>query len=241
MQPNEPIAIYRFKLDLHGTKFMKLRSQLVLAATIAILVSPQVEAASRYDDVFDLFLERTTDSEERASRPAIKRRKLLPSMRESQEALSIFDLFTSGGPAPKKKEAIKVNTPAMVVLPRTERRAVKPKPVQLQVKKYTEPIVKPRSFKPPRIEPPAVKLATRPPIKPVVPPSKVSCHDAKAIIEKYAFDHVSAQNCGGDVYTFAATRTGKKFLIKVGALRGELIEVKKTPAPDSTKSLVGTE
>jgi hypothetical protein len=216
MQPNKPIAIYGFNWTFTGPKSMKLRSHLGLATTIAILASPQVEAASRYDDIFDLFLERTSDSEERASKPATKKHKPpRPIMRESQEALSIFDFFTYGGPAPKKKEAIKVSTPAVAVLPRAERQAVEPKPVQLRVKKHA--------------------VRNQAAIRPVVSPSKVSCNGAKAIIEKYAFGDVAAQNCGGDVYTFAATRTGKQFLVRVSALSGELIEVKRSPGAGQHK------
>jgi hypothetical protein len=60
-------------------------------------------------------------------------------------------------------------------------------------------------------------------------PRKFACNQARVIIGKYAFDNIQAKRCEGDIYSFAAQRSGKPFLIKISALNGELVEVKRAP------------
>ena len=72
----------------------------------------------------------------------------------------------------------------------------------------------------------AIKLAA----KPAGADDKLTnpqCEKAKAMISKYAFAEVEATSCKGGVYHFIATRDGKKFLIKVSARKGNLLEVEK--------------
>lgn len=57
--------------------------------------------------------------------------------------------------------------------------------------------------------------------------ASVSCDKAKSIIAGYGFGNVETKSCTGKVYSFAATRGGKSFSVKVSALNGELTEVKR--------------
>lgn len=57
--------------------------------------------------------------------------------------------------------------------------------------------------------------------------SGLSCDKANKVVAGYGFSSVTAKDCEGQVYEFAALRDGKKFTIKVSAASGELTEVKK--------------
>jgi hypothetical protein len=72
-----------------------------------------------------------------------------------------------------------------------------------------------------------VKPTARPVLQPTQEARKYDCAQARAIIGKYAFGNVQAKSCEGDVYSFAAERSGKPFIVKISALNGELVEVKK--------------
>jgi hypothetical protein len=58
-------------------------------------------------------------------------------------------------------------------------------------------------------------------------PARLSCEEARTIISKYAFSSVTARSCSGDTYSFAAMRGGKPYAVKISALTGELVEVKR--------------
>jgi hypothetical protein len=65
--------------------------------------------------------------------------------------------------------------------------------------------------------------------------AKVSCEQAKDIITKYAFADVVQDSCSGETYQFAATRGGKRFLIKISGQNGELLEVKRDSRASAAK------
>jgi hypothetical protein len=79
--------------------------------------------------------------------------------------------------------------------------------------------------------PPAAQLASKPAPDSVKPSPQFSCDEAKAIIAKYAFSNVEAKSCEASVYSFAASRGGRQFLIKISGLNGELVEVRRDPVP----------
>jgi peptidoglycan hydrolase-like protein with peptidoglycan-binding domain len=57
--------------------------------------------------------------------------------------------------------------------------------------------------------------------------SSKSCNKAKAIIGKYGFENIETKSCNGKIYNFAATRKGKRYLVKINARTSELTEIKK--------------
>jgi hypothetical protein len=63
------------------------------------------------------------------------------------------------------------------------------------------------------------------------------CGRAKVTVSRYAFADVEPISCTGDVYRFSASREGDKFVVKVRALNGELLEVEKLkPSSGSPKA-----
>jgi hypothetical protein len=72
-----------------------------------------------------------------------------------------------------------------------------------------------------------VKPTPRPVLQPAQDARKYDCEQARAIIGKYSFGNVQAKSCEGEVYSFTAERLGKPFLVKISALNGELVEVRK--------------
>jgi hypothetical protein len=56
---------------------------------------------------------------------------------------------------------------------------------------------------------------------------KVDCSKGASIVSGYGFSGVTSKSCGGDTFTYAATRSGKNFEIQVNAASGELTNVKR--------------
>jgi hypothetical protein len=157
-------------------------------------------AAAQDQDVFDLFLK---PQRAKAAQPA----ELIDRPRsgsqdvhrhEGSDANSIFGLFVP------------------YQAPQVESRRTPP---QAAPKKPATPS-KPANAS-------LVKPTPRPVLQPRQEARKYNCAQARAIIGKYAFGNVQAKSCDGDVYSFAAERLGKPFLVKISALNGELVEVKK--------------
>lgn len=107
-------------------------------------------------------------------------------------------------------------------------------PVLRKTKRLPQANVKPKA-KPvvASTRPVTLKTTTKPKQVASVAPSPkpatqaMSCDKATGVVSGYGFSSVTPQDCQGQVYEFAATRDGKKFLIKVSASTGELTDVKK--------------
>jgi hypothetical protein len=187
-------------------------------------------AAAQDRDVFDLFLK---PQRTKAAPPGEHVRRRLGG-----EADSIFALFvpyqaprvqsrrTPQPSAQARAPAISFEPPKVRLkrdTPSTPRLAaiVKPKPVVAMPKKtLPEPPSRPASVS-------LVKPRPRPLLQPVQDTRKYDCEQAKVIIGKYAFGNVQAKSCEGEIYSFAAMRSGKPFVVKISALNGELVEVRK--------------
>jgi hypothetical protein len=187
-------------------------------------------AAAQDQDVFDLFLK---PHRAKAAPPAEHVRR--PG---GGEADSIFGLFVPDQ-APRLQSrrmpqpSAQARTPAISfdspkvrskrATPVTPRLAaiVKPKPVTAVPQKSVP--------EPPSEAAPAslVKPRPRPLLQPAQDARKYDCEQAKVIIGKYAFGNVQAKSCEGEIYSFAAMRSGKPFVVKISALNGELVEVRK--------------
>lgn len=188
-------------------------------------------AAAQAEDLFDLFLKqpRTKDAHQAEStrRPHSNSQVAL-----GHEGNSIFGLFI-----PDQESLAESPTPPHVKFqarapaksfdfpkagpnrdtPHTPRLAVivKPRPV----------FAVPKPSLPKPLSKPAPASLVKPKPRPVA--RKYDCEQARAIIGKYAFGNVQAKSCEGEVYSFAAERLGKPFLVKISALNGELVEVRK--------------
>jgi hypothetical protein len=57
--------------------------------------------------------------------------------------------------------------------------------------------------------------------------SRVTCTTAKTIVATYGFTDIEAKVCVGKVLSFAASRDGKPFAIRVVAGTGEFAEVRR--------------
>ena len=88
--------------------------------------------------------------------------------------------------------------------------------------------VKPKAAEKPKKKPAQTASAPKPKkTTKTTASSSVSCDKAKSIVTGYGFSDIQTQSCSGSVYSFAATRGGKSFSVKVSALNGELTEVKR--------------
>jgi hypothetical protein len=207
----------------------------------SIFVFSVTSAAIAQDqDVFDLFLKpqraKAAPPSQSVHRP--RRDSQHVPGHESGDAASIFGLFVpyqtprvqsrrTPQPSAQARAPAKSFEPPKVrskrETPLTPRLAaiVKPKPVIAAPKK---------TFPEPPSEPTNISLV-KPRPRPVPPPArdarKYDCEQARAIIGKYAFGNIQAKSCEGDVYSFAAMRSGKPFVVKISALNGELLEVRK--------------
>ena len=72
-----------------------------------------------------------------------------------------------------------------------------------------------------------VEAVTAPQNAPDQKTNSISCEEARMIITKYAFSNVTPTSCDGEIYSFAATRAGKPYAVKISSSNGELTEVKK--------------
>jgi hypothetical protein len=210
-------------------KLARLRFWIGVASLMLVFsVTSGAEAQDR--DVFDLFLK---PQRTKAAPPAEPVRR-----HGGGEADSIFGLFvpyqaplvqsrrTPQPSAQARAPAISFEPPKVRLkrdTPSTPRLAaiVKPKPVVAMPKKtLPEPPSRPASVS-------LVKPRPRPLLQPVQDTRKYDCEQAKVIIGKYAFGDVQAKSCEGEIYSFAAMRSGKPFVVKISALNGELVEVRK--------------
>ncbi len=108
------------------------------------------------------------------------------------------------------------------------------RPVMRKAKRLPQANVKPKAkplvastgpVTPKTVAKPKQVASIAPPPKPAS--QSLSCDKASGVVAGYGFSSVTPQDCQGQVYEFAATRDGKKFLIKVSASSGELTDVKK--------------
>jgi hypothetical protein len=111
-------------------------------------------------------------------------------------------------PPPRKKKRSTASAPSKV----------KPQAVEKPKKKPTQTASAP-------VAPPKPEKAT--PSAKTTASSNVSCDKAKSIVTGFGFSNIQTQSCSGSVYSFAASRGGKSFSVKVSALNGELTEVKR--------------
>jgi len=197
-------------------------------------------AVAQDRDVFDLFLKPQRAKAAPPSQPVHRPRadsQHVPR-HENGDAASIFGLFVpyqaprvqsrrTPQPSAQARAAAKSFEPPKVrskrETPRRPRLAaiVKPKSVTAAPQKaLPEPPSKPASIS-------LVKPRPRPVPPPAQDARKYDCEQAREIIGKYAFGNIQAKSCEGEVYSFAAMRSGKPFVVKISALNGELLEVKK--------------
>jgi hypothetical protein len=187
-------------------------------------------AAAQDQDVFDLFL---TQQRTKAAPPGEHVRR-----HGGGEADSIFGLFVPYQ-APRVQSR---RTPQLSAQARAPARSSEPPKVRSKRDTPVTPrlaaIVKPKpiTIAPQKTlpEPPSrpvsaslIKLRPRPLLQPAQDARKYNCEQAKVIIGRYAFGNVQAKSCEGEVYSFAAERSGKPFVVKISALNGELVEVRK--------------
>jgi len=210
-------------------KLARLRSWIGVVSSILVF-SVASAAAAQDQDVFDLFLKQQRP---KASPPGEHVRR-----HESGEADSIFGLFVPyQTPRVQSRRMPQPNVQARAPAQSFEPPKVRSKPDTALTPRLAV-IVKPKSFvatpKKTLPEPPSrpagaslVKPRPRPVLQQAQNTRKYDCEQAKVIIGKYAFGNVQAKSCEGDVYSFAAERSGKPFLVKISALNGELVEVRK--------------
>jgi hypothetical protein len=197
---------------------------------VVFVFSVASAAAAQDQDVFDLFLK---PHSAKAAPPAEHVRR-----HGGGEADSIFGFFVPYQAPPVQSRrtpqpSAQARTPAISfeppkvrskrATPVTPRLAaiVKPKPVTaVPQKSLPEPPSEPASVT-------LVKPRPRPLLQPAQDARKYDCEQAKAIIGKYAFGNVQAKSCEGEIYSFAAMRSGKPFVVKISAVNGELVEVRK--------------
>jgi hypothetical protein len=210
-----------------------------IASTIFVF-SVTSAAVAQERDVFDLFLK-----PQRAKAPPPSQSVHRPRAdgqhvprHESGDAASIFGLFVPYQ-APRVQSR---RTPQPSAQARAPAKSFEPPKVRSKRETPLTPrlaaIVKPRPFtaapkktlpEPPS-KPAGVSLV-KPRPRPVPPAAqdarKYDCEQAREIIGRYAFGNIQAKSCEGKVYSFAAMRSGKQFAVKISALNGELLEVKK--------------
>jgi hypothetical protein len=175
-----------------------------------------VPASASHEGIFELFLrEERPDYDE----PPAEWRK--PRGKRSG---TIFDLFE----AERKLQPTETEQPAK----KPRKLTSKPARKKATDRKSAEQRQRVASLpKPAKSSLPRRKPAVAPPLpaaqaaKPE--PARISCGEARTIITKYAFSGVMARSCTGDTYSFAAMRTGKPYAVKISAITGELVEVKK--------------
>jgi hypothetical protein len=181
------------------------------------------EGASRAQDIFDLFLYEPHPSRTPRQAPRVDP---APASRSDEGAISIFDLF-----GPQERLAIQpAPKPADKRVRVTIREASPKAPSNSKLASIMiEPAVPRRQIPSPRLKPksPVSALRSEPATELGKGASRFGCATAKSIIAKYAFDNLQTKSCEGTVYSFTATRAGKPFLIKISALTGELVEVKR--------------
>jgi hypothetical protein len=197
-------------------------------------------AAAQDQDIFDLFVKQPKTKAAPQAESVQRPRPNSEHMRrhEGGDSESIFGLFIPYD-APRVESRRAPRTSSQATAP--AKNFAPPTVSSTRETKFTPRlavIVKPRSVvaapqkaipeppaKPARATP--VKPRPRPVLQPAQEARKYDCEQARAIIGKYAFGHVQAKSCEGEVYSFAAERSGKPFLIKISALNGELVEVKR--------------
>jgi hypothetical protein len=74
-------------------------------------------------------------------------------------------------------------------------------------------------------------VASAPPTKPT---TTVDCDKGAAIVSGFGFDNVKTKACAADTLAYNAERSGQPFEVSVNPKTGELIAVKKLPAPSAT-------
>ena len=212
-------------------KLARLRSWIGVVSSILVF-SVASAAAAQDRDVFDLFLKQ--------QRPKASPLGEHVRRHESGEAESIFGLFVPyQTPRVQSRRTPQPSVQARAPAKSFESPKVSPKRDTPFTPRLAV-IVKPKSFvtapKKTLSEPPSrpasaslVKPRPRPVLQPALDSRKYDCKQAKIIIGKYAFGNIQAKSCEGDVYSFAAERSGKPFLVKISALNGELVEVRKAP------------
>jgi len=90
--------------------------------------------------------------------------------------------------------------------------------------------VKPQTVEKPKKKPSQTASAPEPKPNKTTDTSasaNMSCDKAKSVVMGYGFSDIQPKICSGSVYSFAASRGGKSFSIKVSALNGVLTEVKR--------------
>ncbi|HEY4995619.1 MAG TPA: hypothetical protein VII21_04925 [Aestuariivirga sp.] len=81
------------------------------------------------------------------------------------------------------------------------------------------------------------KVASAPPTAPSTKPTTtVDCDKGAAIVSGFGFDNVKTKACAADALAYNAERSGQPFEVSVNPKTGELIAVKKLPAPSATPS-----
>jgi len=109
--------------------------------------------------------------------------------------------------------------------PRKKKRSTSSAPSKVKPQTAQKPKKKPAQTASTPESPPKPKKATS--SAKTTASSNVSCDKAKSIVTGYGFSNIQTQSCNGSVYSFAASRGGKSFSVKVSALNGELTEVKR--------------
>jgi len=187
------------------------------------LLSTEAAASVRPNDIFELFMgDQSENSPEARERDRVKARQ--------QRRASIFDLLhterSNNAPvAPTRKHRL----PEIAATP------VQKKPSKPAHEVVSRPVLETKRAKTelasapvPRTKPGVAKSTSRTQGEPATEPvADVTCEEAREIISKFAFSQVNQIRCSGDVYEFAAMRDGKRYLIKISAQNGELLEVKK--------------
>jgi hypothetical protein len=223
----------------------KICCMMLAGAAFGLLPVFQTQAASHAGDMFDLFVNEQRTPAQTGVENTPRRRK----------PASVFDLLTAkhsapemppieptakasrvtGPPVPKAKPL--KQQPAGLAAASPARERISPAPVKsLDVASLPQP--------PPKVwsgTPPAAQLESKPAPGPLKPSPRFSCDQAKAIIAKYAFSNVEAKDCEAGVYSFAASRGGKQFLIKISGLNGELVEVRRDPGSGGEANMRGAE
>jgi hypothetical protein len=237
---------------------------MLAGAAFGLLPVIETQAASHAGDMFDLFI-----SEQRApaktgvenmspsrkpasvfdlltakhSVPVAPR--IRPSAKATARPVAKLQPLTGSEPVeasrvtepPVPKAKPQKQQPARLAATSPARERISPPPVKsLDVASLPQPHPKVTSR-----TPPAAQRASKPAPHSVKPSLRVSCHQAKVIIAKYAFTNVEAKSCEASVYSFAASRGGKQFLIKISGLNGELVEVRRDPGSGSGRNMRGAE
>ena len=197
-------------------------------------------AVAQDQDVFDLFLKpqraKAVPPTESVQRPRPKSQQV--RRRESGAANSIFGLFVPYQ-TPRVQSRRTPQPSAQARAPATSfeppkarsKRDTPSTPRLAIIEKPRSIAAAPKKALPETPSGPVIANLVKPRPRPVPQPAqdarKYDCEQARAIIGKYAFGNIQAQSCEGEVYSFAAMRSGKPFVVKISALNGELLEVKK--------------